>query len=166
MSTVGISKVVVAGFGSSDRHDDGVGATVAEQAALRVSPSSYVGPLSDPLDLLGVWDGADLVVVVDALRSGAPVGTVHTLEIEVDHASHHVRSAPITAGEASTHGLGLVAVLRLARALGQAPRRLVVVGIEGERFDLGHGLSDVVEAAVPDAVQRVVDLIREARQCA
>jgi Ni,Fe-hydrogenase maturation factor len=54
----------------------------------------------------------------------------------------------------------------LARALGQAPRRLVVVGIEGERFDLGRGLSDDVEAAVPNAVQRVVNLMREAKSCA
>jgi Ni,Fe-hydrogenase maturation factor len=39
----------------------------------------------------------------------------------------------------------------------------VVVGIEGERFDLGQGLSEKVEAAVPEAVQRVVELIREAQ---
>jgi hydrogenase maturation protease len=67
------------------------------------------------------------------------------------------------AGLASTHGIGLAGVLRLSRALGQAPQRLVVVGIEGERFDLGQGLSEKVEAAVPEAVQRVVELIREAQ---
>jgi Ni,Fe-hydrogenase maturation factor len=57
-------------------------------------------------------------------------------------------------------------VLRLARAIDQAPRRLVVVGIEGERFDLGEGLSDLVAAVVPEAVQRVVALIEEAQSCA
>ena len=30
-----------------------------------------IGPLTDPLDLLGAWDGADLAIVVDAVRSGA-----------------------------------------------------------------------------------------------
>ncbi|MGD0691330.1 MAG: hydrogenase maturation protease [Acidimicrobiales bacterium] len=163
---MGLSKVVVAGFGSEDRHDDGVGAMVAERAANQVSQSRYVGPLCDPLDLLGEWNGADLVIVVDALHSGAPVGSLHTLEVEMNDVSRSDGDALTKSGESSTHGLGLVAVLRLARALGQAPRRLVVVGIEGERFDLGRGLSDDVEAAVPNAVQRVVNLMREAKSCA
>jgi hydrogenase maturation protease len=154
------ARVVVAGFGSEFRHDDGVGPLVAEQAVAQASLTHNVGPLSDPLDLLGVWNNADLVVVVDAVSSGAPTGTVQTLELNVDHVSQFDSDAqPV----ASTHGIGLAGVLRLARALGQAPQRLVVVGIEGERFDIGQGLSERVQAAVPEAVQRVVDLIEEAQ---
>jgi hydrogenase maturation protease len=107
-----------------------------------------------------------LVVVVDAVHSDAPVGTLQTIEIDVENLSLLALDAESPAGESSTHGLGLVAVLRLARAINQAPRRLVVVGIEGERFDYGEGLSDLVAAAVPEAVQRVVELIKEAQSCA
>ena len=159
-------KVVVAGFGSEDRHDDGVGPIVAERVVAEMPDSNNVGPLSDPLDLLGVWNNADLVVVVDAVASGAPIGTVRVLEVDVAGLSQFESDADPVVSLSSTHGIGLAGVLRLARALGQAPRRLVVVGIEGERFDLGTGLSERVASATGDAVEQVVNLIREAQLCA
>jgi len=66
--------------------------------------------LSDPLDLLGEWNGADLAIVVDAIHSGAPVGTLQTIEIDVENLSCTALDAESGAGESSTHGLGLVAV--------------------------------------------------------
>jgi hydrogenase maturation protease len=158
-------KVVVAGFGSEYRHDDGVGPLVAARAVSEMPQSFNAGPLSDPLDLLGVWNNADLVIVVDAVNSGARPGTVQSLEVDVEGVSSFDGDVEPVAGLSSTHGIGLAGVLRLARALGQAPRRLVVVGIEGERFDLGTGLSEQVELAMNEAVQRVVNLLREAEQC-
>lgn len=104
--------------------------------------------------------------MVDAVASGAPVGTVRVLEVDVAGLSPFESDADPVASLSSTHGIGLAGVLRLARALGQAPRRLVVVGIEGERFDLGTGLSEQVVSATDDAVERVVNLIREAQLCA
>lgn len=166
MSTSRAIKVIVAGFGSEYRHDDGVGPLVAERAVVQMPLSNYVGPLSDPLDLLGVWNNADMVIVVDAVNSGAAVGTVHVLEVDVKDVSEFESGADPFASLSSTHGIGFAGVLRLARALGQAPRRLVVVGIEGERFDLGQGLSESVETAATEAVARVVGLIKEAGRCA
>ena len=166
MTATTATNVVVAGFGSVYRHDDGVGPLVAERAVARMPRSHYVGPLADPLDLLGVWNEADLVIVVDAVTSGAPVGTLQTIEVDVNHDVPERKVTTSTPGVASTHGIGLTAVLGLARALQQAPRRLVVVAIEGERFDLGEGLSAEVEGAVPRAVQQVVELIEEAQPCA
>lgn len=165
MSTSHARKVVVAGFGSEYRHDDGVGPLVAERAVAEMPLSFNVGPLSDPLDLLGVWNNADLVIVVDAVHSGAPAGTIRSLEVDVTGLSTFDGDAEPAVGLSSTHGIGLAGVLRLARALGQAPRRLVVVGVEGERFDLGPGLSELVESAMTEAVQRVVNLMREAEPC-
>jgi hydrogenase maturation protease len=37
--------------------------------------------------------------------------------------------------------------VQLARALGRLPGRLLVIGIEGKRFDSGAGLSPEVERA-------------------
>jgi hydrogenase maturation protease len=69
-------------------------------------------------------------------------------------------------GVTSTHGISLSGVLRLAQAVGRAPARVIVVGIEGEDFGKGPGLSPAVDAAVPLAVSKVVELIEEARKCA
>lgn len=153
--------VVVAGLGSEYRRDDGAGPLVAERAVRESGIGRDVGPIADPLDLLGIWDGADLVVVVDAVRSGAPPGTVRVVELGGGPGAEMSRTTAT-----STHGIGLAGVYRLARAVGHAPGRVVVVGIEGEDFDRGTGLSPAVDAALPAAVRRVVELIGEARTCA
>jgi hydrogenase maturation protease len=151
--------VVVAGLGSEYRHDDGAGPLVAARAVDEAGLGRDIGPIADPLDLLGAWDGADLVVVVDAVRSGAPAGTVRVVEIDGE--------ADLGGSSAtSTHGIGLAGVLRLARAVGHAPVRVAVVGIEGENFGRGMGLSPAVESALPTAVHRVVELIGEVATCA
>ncbi len=151
--------VVVAGLGSEYRQDDGAGPLVAARAVDEAGLGRDIGPIADPLDLLGAWDGADLVVVVDAVRSGAPAGTVHVVELDGE--------ADLGGSSAtSTHGIGLAGVLRLARAVGHAPVRVAVVGIEGENFGRGMGLSPAVESALPAAVHRVVELIGEVATCA
>jgi hydrogenase maturation protease len=66
-------------------------------------------------------------------------------------------------GWASTHGLNVVEVYQLAQVLGSAPAHLVVVGIEGERFEDGLGLSPPVERVVGPATELVLEIIAEAR---
>jgi hydrogenase maturation protease len=164
--------VVIAGLGSEYRRDDGVGPLVARRVAELVGSSIDVGPLSDPLDLLGPWDQADLAVVVDAVRSGMAPGTVRCVELASQPVSNRGDGiGAVLAGEdrggpgahggpaTSTHGIGLAGVLRLARAVGRAPTRVVVVGIDGQDFGSGIGLTPEVEAAVPGAVRRVLELI-------
>ena len=52
------------------------------------------------------------------------------------------------------------------QAVGRAPARVIVVGIEGVDFGNGPGLSAAVDAAVPVAVQRAIALIKEVHPCA
>jgi hypothetical protein len=72
----GLHPVVVAGMGHPLRRDDGVGPLVADRVAAACGTVRRTPQVSDPLDLFGWWDGADLAVVVDAACSGAPAGTV------------------------------------------------------------------------------------------
>jgi hydrogenase maturation protease len=170
--------VVVAGFGSEYRHDDGVGVEVAARLS-GLTGVRDVGPVADPLDLLGRWDDADLAVVVDALRSGDVPGTLRSIELPAgggatprEHAADGVPPSsadvrlPGGPPATSTHGIGLAGVIRLARAVGRAPGRVVVVGIEGDDFSQGIGLSPAVAAAVPRAVALVTRIIEEERRCA
>ena len=50
--------------------------------------------------------------------------------------------------------------------MGHPPRRVVVVGIEGENFADGVGLSPAVELAVAEAGDLVLQVIDEASTCA
>jgi hydrogenase maturation protease len=95
----------------------------------------------EPIDLLDDWSEVDEAIVVDAVSSGASPGTVHRL----DAANTPL---PTALFRGSTHALGLAEAVELGRALGRLPRRLVVYGIEGERFGAGRGLTRAVERGV------------------
>lgn len=173
---IGAGPVVVAALGSVDRSDDGAGPRVLAAVAARLPGVRAVGPLADPLDLLGLWDGARLAVVVDAVRSGSAPGTVHVVELDAGGrdgpaaaggtARGSEAGASGATGATSSHGIGLAGVVRLARAVGRAPGRVVVVGVEGRRFGPGGRLSPPVAAAVPDAVRKVVEVVEEVVPCA
>jgi hydrogenase maturation protease len=152
--------VVLAAFGNEHRRDDGAGLLVAAEAASRLPAIDYLGSMADPFELWGRWDGADVAVIVDAVRSGAPAGTVHVVDIAGEGWRRGVRDGT------STHGFGLPDVLRLARALGRAPGRVVLVGVEGDDFGPGRGLTPRVRAAVPVAVTHLVGMAEELVACA
>lgn len=158
--------VVVLGIGNEHRHDDGAGIAVARRAARAAGLTGEVEPLGEPLDLLGRWDGAALAVVVDATRSGAEPGTIHLIELTGPGKPATAPERRRGGGATSTHGLGVADVLALARALETAPRRVVLVGIEGADFSHGQGCGPQVAEALEGAAAVVAALVDEARRCA
>lgn len=148
-------RTVIAGIGNAYRQDDGAGVAVALSVS-ELRPDIFdIGPIAEPLDLLGKWDFADLAVIIDATRSGSPPGTILVSDLDDEGSVQVVASAHHT----STHGLGIPDVLRLARVLHDAPQRVVLVGIEGCNFDDGETMSDPVRKSVPVATTRVIDLL-------
>ena len=71
------SGLLVVGVGNAWRSDSGAGPAVAR--ALGDDPRVLVHE-GEPIGLIEAWAGADEVVVVDAVSSGAPAGTVHRLD--------------------------------------------------------------------------------------
>jgi hydrogenase maturation protease len=134
----------VIGLGNAARGDDAAGLI----AARRLGGLEHEG---DPVGLLDVWDGAESVVVIDAVRSGAEPGAVHRFDATDSPLPARPRSS------SSTHAIGLAEAVELARALGRLPAHLVVYGIEGERFEAGTGLTPAVSAAVQAVAAAVLD---------
>lgn len=150
---------LIAGMGNRARRDDGVGPAVVERIRARGDAGGCaLWEGNDPLDLVARCTDTALVVVIDATRSGAPAGTVKVLEITAGS----VPGGTVT----STHGLGVAAAVRLARALGRAPRRVVLVGVEGGDFRVGDGLSPAVAAVVDWAAAVTTEVARESGACA
>ncbi len=149
------TRSLVVGLGNPDRGDDGVGPAVVA-AARRLLPDTVRVVVHDgPLALLDGWDGYDEVVVVDAVRTGQRPGTVVVVDVGV---------APLPAGSSGggTHAFGLEATIELARALHRLPPRLMLVGVEGARFDVGAAMSPEVDDARRPAVRAVTDLVSHA----
>ncbi len=148
-------RIVVAGVGNPYRRDDGVGGAVVDALRRSGLAASLVDRVSEPLDLVESFDSADLVLVVDAARSGARPGTVFELDLSA------VADAEVLA-PTSTHGIGVARAVQLARVLGRVPSSVVVLAVEGEDFTPGEGLSRAVAAAVPAVVRRIESLAHRA----
>lgn len=151
---------LVVGLGSPDRGDDAVGVVVARAVAARGLPGVDVLTHEDPTDLVELWSGRQLVVVVDAVRSGAEPGTIAVVETGAD-GERLPEPAWGRTGRGGTHAFGLASAVELARALHRLPGRVALVGIEASSFEHGAPLSAPVAAAVPLAVERALAALEE-----
>lgn len=140
-------RVSVACLGNRFRGDDAVGLAVAE--GIRAAGGAVEECEDEPIRLLDGWEDLDLLVLVDAVRSGSSPGTVHRVDASA-------RALPDDLTLTSSHAFGISQTLELARALGKLPARVVLYGIEGGHFGAGAGLTPSVAAAVPNVVAAVV----------
>lgn len=140
-------RAAVAVLGSRYRGDDAAGPLVGDR--LRARGVEVLDCGDEPTRLIDHFAGLELAVVVDAVRSDAPVGTLHRVSAEDG-------SLPRDPGLASTHALAVSDALALAEVLDRAPARVVLVGIEGRAFDMGAPLSPEVADAIDGAVDAIV----------
>ena len=147
---------LVIGVGHADRGDDALGPLVVERMGKRSSPSVRVECCrGEATSLMDAWRGADKVLLIDAVSSGAAPGTLHRIEAHREGLSSDISSA-------STHGVSLSAAVELARALGRLPPSLVIFGVEGKCFDQGGGLSTEVELALGELLRQLDEEISSA----
>ncbi len=146
--------MLVIGIGNDFRCDDAAGLEVARCVRARAPAGIEVMELDgEPSGLVDAWSRAGTVVVVDAVASDDPPGTIHRIVIGPDD-----RVAPASHDRRSTHAMGLGHAVEFGRALDRLPDHLLLVGITGAAFGHGQGVSPQVRAAI----DRVVDeLCRE-----
>ena len=97
--------------------------------------------------LLTALEGVAHAVLIDAMRSGAPPGTVR--EVGVDA----LIGPP--GGLTSSHGFDLPGALQLGKVLGLLPPRLTILAFEAGSGKGLDGLSAEVRAAVPQVLERI-----------
>jgi len=142
--------MLIIGCGNRQRGDDAAGLLAAEKlSAFGIAAHACSG---EPAELIEAWAGSDDVVVIDAVVTGAPLGTVHVWD------GHQLPKFQTAAH--STHGLGVAEAIPLARVLSRLPAKLRVFGIEGARFGVRSAVSLEVERGVEETVKQIV---REAR---
>jgi len=149
-----IKKSIFFGIGNRDRGDDGVGPMLAETLAadesLRQRGVEVIPHSGEGASLMDIWEGAGLVVIVDAMKSGTAVGTIRRFDAEADRLSGGTFRY-------SSHLFSLAEAVEMARQLGRLPDRLIIYGIEGRDFAFGAPLTPEVAAAlqgVTDSVYR------------
>ena len=161
--------MLVAGVGNIFLSDDGFGSEVVRRMAGALHRD---GMLPDGVEMVDfgirgvhlayqLLDGYDTLVVVDAAPRGQPPGTVSLLDVD----PHEVgdTSAAVSDGQAplvDAHGLEPGAILSMLGSLGGSVSRVLVVACEPESVEEGIGLSAVVQAAVPRAIELVNEVMR------
>jgi hydrogenase maturation protease len=163
MTLVSHKRILVAGVGNIFLGDDGFGVEVVRRLAGRKLPEGVevVDFGIRGMDLAyALQEDYELVILVDATPRGEKPGTIYLVAAEIEED-----------GEAAldTHGMDPVKVIKLSRALGAKPTRILVVGCEphvavsGEDYeDMVMGLSEPVCAAVEEAAKLVESLVEEA----
>ncbi len=154
--------LLILGIGNSWASDDGVGPEVVRRAQARLQeegrdqmPAVEFKTMTQPdLGLLDLLPRCETLIVVDAVVSGAPAGTLHrelwrpgvldTRGVE----------------RASSHGFGVREMLDMAVALNKLPQRVELWGIEIASTEAGKGLSKSVTESLPEIICRLVQQLR------
>lgn len=144
------SAIRIIGLGNSMRGDDAVGILAARRLRqevddrVEVIEAEMVG-----VDLIELMRGTRVAILIDAARSGQAPGMIHRVDAS---------SGPI-GGQIfprSSHALGTVDALELARVMGALPATVIVYGIEAGNMDAGQPLSPAVTTALAEVVDRIV----------
>lgn len=146
-------KTLIIGLGNPLVTDDSVGLRVAAELKGLLAERPDVEVTEDywgGLRLMEQMVGYERAIVVDAISTGAPPGTIHHLA---------PRSIP-TQRSASAHDVNLPTALAFGRQAGvELPdeEQILLLGIEVEDIvNFGESCTPLVEAAVPRAVEEVL----------
>ena len=165
------TRIVVLGVGNLLLKDEGVGVHVVralederakrtrrweatEQAARLAGAEIEIIDGGTSPDIAFLAQGADTLIVVDAVRAGGPPGSVYRLAPdEVDAQGCSL---------ASLHQLSLMDNLAIAELLGNQPAHTVIIGIEPESIEIGLELTEAVQSRVSDVVEIVLNEVTTA----
>ncbi len=149
-------KTLILGLGNPLVADDRVGLCVAAELKRVLAGRPDVDVEEDywgGLRLMERMVGYDRAIVIDAIQTGAPPGTIHQL---------HPNSIP-TQRSASAHDVNLPTALALGRQLGErlpSDDQILLVAIEAaDILTISEECTPAVAAAIPAAVRVVLDAL-------
>ena len=146
------ARVLILGIGNIILSDEAVGVRAVEFLLDNYGLPAGVSAVdagTSSMDLLDEIADVDLLVVLDAVRAGKPLGTV--VRLAGDEVPVFFRK------KLSPHQVGLSDVLASLEFAGCRPKDIVVLGVEAENFELGLEMGAVVAARVPELAALVVD---------
>lgn len=147
---------LVLGLGNPIMGDDGFGLAVLE----RLRDGWEMPPGVDLVDggtwgmnLLPEIEDARELILVDAIRSGKPPGTV--VELPRTELPRYL------AHKLSPHQIDLKEILAIAEWRGTLPPRTVAIGAEPGEIVMSASLTPPLEDAIPDAVDAVLSRLAQ-----
>jgi len=151
-----MSDVCIIGLGSPHGDDqlgwelvrllENEGVQSSVETPLRITACATLGG-----EVLECWKGADLAIIVDAVRGALPPGTVRHIILHPQHDLSEVDAVRTL----TSHSIDLRALMDLAMALDEIPTRVVLIGVEVEACAPFESMSAPACAALPGLVRAV-----------
>jgi len=149
-------KTLILGLGNPLITDDSVGLRVIEELKPLLADRTDIEVSEDywgGLRLMERMIGFDRAIVIDAIQTGAPPGTIHQLTPD---------GIP-TQKSASAHDVNLSTALEFGRQAGMhlpENRHIQLVGIEAQDIlTFGEQCTPSVQAAIPHAMETVLHIL-------
>ena len=160
-----LPRILITGVGNVLRQDDGFGIVVINQLRDRNALPENVTVLETGIAgirlVQELFDGYDVLMMIDAVQRGGEPGQLYRLEAEVptiDHYTFDERNAFL----ADMHFTNPTRAMMLAQAMNILPPQVYILGCESAAHDdFEMGLSPEVEAAVPKAVTQIGDWVQQ-----
>jgi len=151
-----LQRLKVFGIGSPFG-DDRIGWVVVEMLKQKselipyISKSLYLENLDRPcVELLDSMRGTKIVILIDAIKSGSPLGTIHQYENPQFENNLNLFS---------THSMGVMQTLQLGAALNDLPEQLFLYGIEIGHINYGEIVSGSIYAAASSLAETITSKI-------
>ncbi len=144
-------KIKIIGLGSPLRGDDGLGIAAIERLVERDDLPSEVELVDGGLCGLGLLDlveGADAVILVDAVQSDEPPGTI------IRASADQILRIDVPAG--SVHDFRVAETLHLAHSLGTPLPSITLIGMVPHDISPGQTLSATVEANFSELLDSIL----------
>ena len=145
-------RVLILGIGNTLRGDDGLGVFIVkqmEESGIRLPKGvSLLDGGTAGFDLLGLIDGYDKIVIVDALKTNDKPGSIYRFTPE-----HAVESR----ARISMHEVGIMEVIKTLRIMDINPE-IEFVGVVPENIsDMNTTISQAVMESIPRAVEVILE---------
>ena len=156
------SRRMVLAVGNSLLKDDGVGIHVLRRLVTerRRPDVRYVDGGTLGFTLAPLIEETDMLVVLDAMRFGAPPGSI-AVKVGPD------LDRFVSRKRATAHEVNLRDLLDIVRMRGSLPPARALVGIEPESVEWGLDPTPTIASAIPaaaDAVERLLDSLSGTRR--
>ena len=149
-------RIVVLGVGNILLSDEGVGVRAVEslKREYRLPPEvEVIDGGTSAMEMLDDLACADHLIIVDAVRSGKPPGTMVRIAGDAVPVFFKTKLSP--------HQIGLSDVLATLALTGELPGGVTVIGVEPYSLATGMALTPQVEAVLPKVVAQLTDELRQ-----
>ncbi|HAT8179457.1 TPA: hydrogenase maturation protease [Legionella pneumophila] len=140
--------------------DDQVGCLVADCLKTELSKEQYISKAVSieshdrpGVRLIELMSHAKVVFLIDAVKSGCTIGSIHRLKNKEIYAFQNMLS---------THEMGVAQALQLGHSLNALPEHITLYGIEIDSITFNATLSKSVEKAMKTVVIQLKKELEEA----